>query len=474
MTLPTTTTVNGCDDDSDIFGPPRSSPIGYHHHRSRVPMISPKMRQREERKRILQLCANKLEHIKDSETCLRRSVCINNTYCRLNDELRREKQSRYLANLPRSDVKPESARDNIFNPYNSCGIDNSNHPPSNKFACNEIVNPTPNNNISLNNLRTHDATGSSASGFDSIFSRDENNLNCNNNNNNNNKLHSSPNVAIANLASHSDCTTASTTSTTTAITSHMSAIHATIANNICFPHATHTTHFTATSSATATTSAANSSPSSATTSSSYFVPAANHTNSRKRQLSSSNLDNDLEILDRELSEINAPMPLIDPEITQGAEQLEKAISSRKRLRSEDESDRLVREALSQFYIPQQRLISAIEDCPLDVVSVGGGMGVGVGLGLGMGVGVGVGMGMGMGVGMGPMSSNKRQKISNGINDLELEFDLNQNQKDFEVIMDALRLGTPSPTPSVDSCGQAAMMSESASVFHNLVVTSLET
>lgn len=90
------------DEDSDIFGPPRCSPpIGYHHHRSRVPMISPKLRQREERKRILQLCAHKLERIKDSEANLRRSVCINNTYCRLTDELRREKQMRYLQNLPR-------------------------------------------------------------------------------------------------------------------------------------------------------------------------------------------------------------------------------------------------------------------------------------------------------------------------------------------------------------------------------------
>lgn len=158
----------------------------------------------------------------------------------------------------------------------------------------------------------------------------------------------------------------------------------------------------------------------------------------------SNIDNDLEILDRELSAINSPMPLIDPEITQGAEQLEKAISSRKRQRSEDESDRLVREALSQFYIPPQRLISAIDDCPLDIVNVGS-------------------------------LSPKRQKMSSA-GDLELDFDLNQNQKEFEVIMDALRLGSPSPTPSVgsDSCGQAAMMSESANVFHNLVVTSLET
>ncbi|TDG39524.1 hypothetical protein AWZ03_014054 [Drosophila navojoa] len=116
MTLPTNTNAangNGCgggsggngsgsDDDSDMFGPPRCSPpIGYHHHRSRVPMISPKLRQREERKRILQLCAHKLERIKDSEANLRRSVCINNTYCRLTDELRREKQMRYLQNLPK-------------------------------------------------------------------------------------------------------------------------------------------------------------------------------------------------------------------------------------------------------------------------------------------------------------------------------------------------------------------------------------
>uniref|UniRef100_A0A1A9WYF5 Uncharacterized protein n=1 Tax=Glossina brevipalpis TaxID=37001 RepID=A0A1A9WYF5_9MUSC len=133
-------------------------------------------------------------------------------------------------------------------------------------------------------------------------------------------------------------------------------------------------------------------------------------------------------------------------ITQGADQLEKAISSRKRQRSEDESDRLVREALSQFYIPPQRLISAIEDCPLDIVNMGS-------------------------------ISPKCPKMPNGSNDLELDFDMNQNQKEFEVIMDALRLGSPSPTPSVgsDTCGQAAMMSETnGGVFHNLVVTSLET
>lgn len=349
----------------------------------------------------------------------------------------------------RSEVKPESARDNIFNPYNSCGIDNSNHQPSNKSVCNEITSSASNNN-SLNNLRTHSSTERSNC-CELVFNGDENNLNCNNSN----KLHSSTNADIENSSLIVDVNSRNISINSTAITSLATANHTT-ANNASSTTCTHSTHFNGTTNT-------------ATAHSSSSCTSAGHsTHTRKRQLCSSNLDNDLEILDRELSAINAPMPLIDPEITQGAEQLEKAISSRKRLRSEDESDRLVREALSQFYIPQQRLISAIEDCPLDVVSVGSGMGVGVGLGLGMGVGVGMGMG--------PISPSKRQKLGNGANELELEFDLNQNQKDFEVIMDALRLGTPSPTPSVgsDSCGQAAMMSESASVFHNLVVTSLET
>lgn len=86
-------------DDSDMFGPPRTSPL--RHTRPRVPMISAKLRLREERKRVLQLCAHKLERIKDTEANLRRSVCINNTYSRLTDEVRREKQSRYLAQLPK-------------------------------------------------------------------------------------------------------------------------------------------------------------------------------------------------------------------------------------------------------------------------------------------------------------------------------------------------------------------------------------
>lgn len=67
--------------------------------------------------------------------------------------------------------------------------------------------------------------------------------------------------------------------------------------------------------------------------------------------------------------------------------------------------------------------------------------------------------------------------------LDFEFDHNHNhnqsQKEFEVIMDALRLGGTSQSNVVgngtcsDSCGQAAMMSENGGVFHSLVA-SLET
>lgn len=161
---------------------------------------------------------------------------------------------------------------------------------------------------------------------------------------------------------------------------------------------------------------------------------------------SSSVDTDLEILDRELNALDASMPLVDPEITQGAEQLEKAIS-RKRSRSDDDNDRLV-EALSQFYCPNPRLLSGIDDCPL---LLGG--------------------------------DAKRMKTSSSTNDL-IDFEMNlvdhnQNQKEFDVIMDALRLSSGNTNQQTvgnsasDSCGQAAMMSENG-VFHNLVVASLET
>lgn len=152
---------------------------------------------------------------------------------------------------------------------------------------------------------------------------------------------------------------------------------------------------------------------------------------------SSSVDTDLETLDRELNALDAAMPLVDPEITQGAEQLEKAIS-RKRSRSEEDNDRLVREALSQFYLPSPRLLSGIDDCPLLL-----------------------------------SPEVKRSKASSPTNGLVGGNDL----LDFDII-DALRLGS-SPNASTvgnsasDSCGQAAMMSENG-VFHNLVVASLET
>lgn len=172
------------------------------------------------------------------------------------------------------------------------------------------------------------------------------------------------------------------------------------------------------------------------------------TPSKHQRRSSSCVDTDLETLDRELNALDASMPLVDPEITQGAEQLEKAISSsRKRSRSEEDNDRLVREALSQFYLPSPRLLSGIDDCPLLLSP----------------------------------SPEKRCKTSASTSAatshmcsdlIDFDLDHNQNQKEFEVIMDALRLGS-SGSGSNDSCGQAAMMCENG-VFHNLVVASLET
>ncbi|CAD7086654.1 unnamed protein product [Hermetia illucens] len=445
MTLPTTSPLNGNDDDSDMFGPPRSSPVAYHHQRSRVPMISPKLRQREERKRILQLCAHKLERIKDSEANLRRSVCINNTYSRLTDEVRREKQSRYLANLPKSDTKPETAHDNMYSPYNHNYDDQ----------------------MELRNESYHKINHHSPHHHSLQESFNNNNLHSSSNNNNQkNKL--SP-MSLPTTPSTSSQNSATMMSSSVGSghcggggDSGGSSAHSTTNSSIDNRHQciysspaslTSCSLSTTTSSASLTSSSIGSTTCSSST---LSTTSSSSTSSISSSLSSSSVDTDLEILDRELSAINASMPLIDPEITQGAEQLEKAVSSRKRSRTEEENDRLVREALSQFYLPTQRVISAIDDFPPDI---------------------------------------KRTKLCSGalgslggtstIADLDLDLGLDmsshhhhhhhhQNQKEFEVIMDALRLSTSSPTPSAqDSCGQAAMMSESG-VFHNLVVTSLET
>lgn len=177
-----------------------------------------------------------------------------------------------------------------------------------------------------------------------------------------------------------------------------------------------------------------------------------HTTTTSCSRSSRCVDTDLETLDRELNALDASMPLVDPEITQGAEQLEKAIS-RKRSRSEEDNDRLVREALSTFshYLPSPRLLSGIDDCPLLMPSD-------------------------------PKrykndSSSRSLSSAEHLLDFDFDHNHNQSQKEFEVIMDALRLGgnTQSNNSSScnDSCGQAAMLSENGGVFHNLVA-SLET
>ena len=156
-------------------------------------------------------------------------------------------------------------------------------------------------------------------------------------------------------------------------------------------------------------------------------------------------DSDLESLDRELCALDNP--LVDPEITQGAEQLEQAlqisrkrkneefISQSKMLMNEEENDRLVREALSQFYLPATRLLSEIDDCPF------------------------------------LNSSEKRLKT-----------DYSQTTKELDVVIDSLRLGTSHSYSANasnhehysnynDTCSQAAML-DASGVFS--FVASLET
>lgn len=183
------------------------------------------------------------------------------------------------------------------------------------------------------------------------------------------------------------------------------------------------------------------------------------------------METDLETLDREIAAMNAAMPPIDPEITQGAEQLEKAVVSRKRTRMEAcmESDRFF--AFSQIYFPSPRLLSGIEDPPSSPID-----------GLMKRPRL-------MGAGMSFDSA--------ALVDFDLGLD-HQHQREFEVIMDTLRFGptmvsgggamaggnstvqatsaaTASPA-TADSCGHAAMLSEQCSGggFHSLVVASLET
>lgn len=374
MTLPTNPVNTGLagEDESDMFGPPHTSPP-VRRNRPKVPMISAQLRMREVRKRILQLCVHKLERIKDSERNLRRSVCINNTYSRLTDDIRREKQHKYL--MLNQLTKSDNGK-----------ADNHN-----------------NNNVDINNKNNIENLNSS------------------------NYQHRADELKASSINNNNDATS--------------------INNN-------------------------------------------NRTVEERKspKKSSSSVETDLETLDRELCALDAAMPLVDPEITQGAEQLEQAMVSRKRKFSQmddEDNDRLVREALSQFYLPSNRLLSGIDDCPTHHLLSGS-------------------------AGSSPLDA-KRTKVEllehkyqhhhhhpfHSLPDLNVALELtNQShQKDFEVIMDALRIGAAAAaagnsmagagvagcgnavaSSNIDSCGQAAMMmaGEAGSVFHNLVVTSLET
>ena len=76
-------------EDDDIFGPTRTL---LRRTKNKLSMISNELRLREKRKRVLQLCLRKLERIKDSENNLRRSVIIHNTFSRLSNEIKRDKE----------------------------------------------------------------------------------------------------------------------------------------------------------------------------------------------------------------------------------------------------------------------------------------------------------------------------------------------------------------------------------------------
>ncbi|XP_068627649.1 uncharacterized protein [Battus philenor] len=76
--------------EDEMFGPPRTEPAA----RPKLSMISARLRANEERKRVIEICSQKLENIEDPARDLRRSVCINNTYCRLSEEARKEKEAR--------------------------------------------------------------------------------------------------------------------------------------------------------------------------------------------------------------------------------------------------------------------------------------------------------------------------------------------------------------------------------------------
>ncbi|XP_017772172.1 PREDICTED: uncharacterized protein LOC108559412 isoform X2 [Nicrophorus vespilloides] len=88
------------DDSDDIFGPPRTYD-DYCPPKSRPSMISPKYKQKEERRKVLKISLQKLKKIDDPENNLCRSVLINNTIRRLNKDGRDEILQKQQLNYPR-------------------------------------------------------------------------------------------------------------------------------------------------------------------------------------------------------------------------------------------------------------------------------------------------------------------------------------------------------------------------------------
>jgi SERTA motif len=97
MTLPETVEHRSGDneedesfsEDDDMFGPARTILRRTKH---KISMISNELRMREKRKAVLRICLRKLERIKDSENNLRRSVVIHNTFSRLSNDIKRDKE----------------------------------------------------------------------------------------------------------------------------------------------------------------------------------------------------------------------------------------------------------------------------------------------------------------------------------------------------------------------------------------------
>ncbi|KAJ8949473.1 hypothetical protein NQ318_005940 [Aromia moschata] len=89
------------DEYADIFGPLRTCPSGFSPPNNRPSTISAKYRQKEERRKVLNISINKLKKIKDPEASIYRSVLISNTKKRLQKEPCDKKIQKQQLNYPR-------------------------------------------------------------------------------------------------------------------------------------------------------------------------------------------------------------------------------------------------------------------------------------------------------------------------------------------------------------------------------------